>query len=90
MLPFAVLGARPGLELLHPMALVVLGGLVTSVLVTLFVIPGLYLHLASDAEQGLAGEWEEMEREIDLRPAAAAAWPRQRAGSAVPDEETVQ
>jgi Cu/Ag efflux pump CusA len=93
MLPFAVLGSRPGLELLHPMALVTLGGLATTVLVTLFVIPGLYVHLASDAEQGITEDWEDVGRSIDLEPSPAghAAWPRQRAGStAVPDEETVK
>jgi CzcA family heavy metal efflux pump len=41
-LPFAVLGDIAGLELLQPMAVVVLGGLVTSTLVGLFVVPALY------------------------------------------------
>jgi Cu/Ag efflux pump CusA len=42
--PFAV-GRHPaGEEILHPLALVVLGGLVTSTLFTLFVLPALYLH----------------------------------------------
>jgi multidrug efflux pump subunit AcrB len=48
-LPFAVLQPQPGLELLHPMALVVLGGLATSMFVSLFVLPAFYLHLASRA-----------------------------------------
>jgi Cu/Ag efflux pump CusA len=41
-LPFVFLGDIAGLELLQPMAVVVLGGLVTSTLVALFVVPALY------------------------------------------------
>jgi CzcA family heavy metal efflux pump len=41
-LPFVLLGDIAGLELLQPMAVVVLGGLVTSTLVALFVAPALY------------------------------------------------
>ena len=43
-LPFALLGDRAGLEILQPIALVMLGGLVTSTLLTLFVVPALYLR----------------------------------------------
>jgi Cu/Ag efflux pump CusA len=42
LLPFAVLGGA-GLEVIHPMSLVILGGLVSSVLINLFVVPSLYL-----------------------------------------------
>jgi Cu/Ag efflux pump CusA len=45
-LPAAVMGGGAGLELLHPFAVTVLGGLVTSVLVVLVVVPGLYPALA--------------------------------------------
>jgi Cu/Ag efflux pump CusA len=41
MLPFAVLGSGVGLEILQPMAIVVLGGLVTTVLHALLVLPAL-------------------------------------------------
>ena len=44
-LPFVVLGPRPGLEILHPLALVLLGGLVSSLVVALFLLPSAYLHL---------------------------------------------
>ena len=37
-----IAGPIAGLELLHPMALAVLGGLVTTTLLNLFVLPGLY------------------------------------------------
>ena len=43
LLPALLLGNRPGLEIVHPMAVVLLGGLVTSTLLNLFVLPTLYL-----------------------------------------------
>jgi Cu/Ag efflux pump CusA len=46
-LPLAALGSRPGLEVVHPFALVLLGGLATSTLVSLFVLPVAYLRLAA-------------------------------------------
>jgi Cu/Ag efflux pump CusA len=47
MLPFAVLGDVAGNEITHSTAGVVLGGLVTSTVLALFVLPALYLHLAA-------------------------------------------
>ena len=40
-LPFAILGSGVGLEILQPMAIVILGGLVTTVLHALIVLPAL-------------------------------------------------
>jgi Cu/Ag efflux pump CusA len=37
-------GERPGQEIEHPLAIVILGGLVTSTLLNLFVTPSLYLR----------------------------------------------
>jgi CzcA family heavy metal efflux pump len=45
--PLVVLGNEPGLEVIRPVAIVVLGGLVTSAFFTLFVLPTLYLRFAS-------------------------------------------
>jgi hypothetical protein len=45
-----VLGHIVGLETLHPLAIVVLGGLVTSTLVTLLVLPALYVHFGAGSE----------------------------------------
>jgi CzcA family heavy metal efflux pump len=44
LVPLVVLGTRPGHEIEHPLAVVVLGGLVTSTLLNLFVVPSLYLR----------------------------------------------
>lgn len=43
MVPLVVLGGAAGTEVLFPLAVVVLGGLVTSTLLALFVVPALYL-----------------------------------------------
>ncbi len=44
LVPLVVLGERPGHEIEHPLAVVILGGLVTSTLLNLFVVPSLYLR----------------------------------------------
>ena len=67
-IPFAVLGTRPGLEILQPMALVILGGVVSSTLMALFVIPALYLHLAPAVRYDAS----EMDAESELRVSRAA------------------
>ena len=56
-LPLVLMGGMAGLEILHPMAVVVLGGLVTSALVNLFVVPALYARFARPAGRAdLSGE----------------------------------
>ncbi|HYI33718.1 MAG TPA: efflux RND transporter permease subunit [Glaciibacter sp.] len=45
LVPLVVMGNIPGHEIEHPMAVVILGGLVTSTLLNLFVVPPLYLWL---------------------------------------------
>ncbi|MCW2742182.1 MAG: acriflavin resistance protein [Blastococcus sp.] len=44
LVPLVVLGDRPGHEIEHPLAVVILGGLLTSTLLNLFVLPALYLR----------------------------------------------
>jgi Cu/Ag efflux pump CusA len=39
-----ILGDRPGHEIEYPLALVIVGGLVTSTVLNLFVVPSLYLR----------------------------------------------
>jgi Cu/Ag efflux pump CusA len=46
LLPVVVGGTRAGFEVVQPLAVVILGGLVTSTLLSLFVLPTLYLRLA--------------------------------------------
>jgi CzcA family heavy metal efflux pump len=43
-LPLVIAGSIPGHEIEHPLAVVVLGGLVTSTLLNVFVVPSLYLR----------------------------------------------
>jgi CzcA family heavy metal efflux pump len=51
LLPLIVPGSIPGHEIEHPMAVVILGGLVTSTALTLFVVPLLYLRYGSGTGQ---------------------------------------
>jgi CzcA family heavy metal efflux pump len=46
LVPLAIAGDRPGHEIEHPLAIVILGGLITSTLLNLFVVPSLYLRFA--------------------------------------------
>jgi Cu/Ag efflux pump CusA len=50
LLPIVIGGNRPGHEIEHPMAVVILGGLVTSTLLNLFVMPTLSLRFAKSAK----------------------------------------
>jgi CzcA family heavy metal efflux pump len=43
LIPLIVAGNRPGQEIEYPMAIVILGGLITSTLLNLFVVPSMYL-----------------------------------------------
>jgi Cu/Ag efflux pump CusA len=45
--PLVAAGSIPGHEIEHPLAVVILGGLVTSTLLNLFVLPALYLRFGS-------------------------------------------
>jgi Cu/Ag efflux pump CusA len=49
-IPVVVLGSGPGLELLHPMAVVILGGLVTTTAMNLLVLPIVYTRVAPDLD----------------------------------------
>ena len=49
LLPLLIFGDRPGQEIEHPMTVVIVGGLVTSTLLNLFVLPALYLLIGRTA-----------------------------------------
>lgn len=50
LVPLVVTGDIPGHEIEYPMAIVILGGLVTSTLLNLFVVPSLYLRFGKSRE----------------------------------------
>ena len=52
-LPFVLTGNIPGQEIVFPMGIVILGGLVTSTLVNLFALPALYLRFGASREPEL-------------------------------------
>jgi Cu/Ag efflux pump CusA len=45
-LPLAINGSKPGYKVEYPMAIVILGGLLTSTILNLVVLPVLYGHVA--------------------------------------------
>jgi CzcA family heavy metal efflux pump len=54
LVPLVVLGERPGHEIEYPLAVVILGGLLTSTLLNLFVTPILYLRFGRSREAARA------------------------------------
>jgi Cu/Ag efflux pump CusA len=63
LVPLVMFGERPGQEIEHPLAMVILGGLVTSTLLNLFVMPSLYLRFGrSRRETAQADEQEHRSR----------------------------
>jgi Cu/Ag efflux pump CusA len=65
LLPLVVAGSIPGHDIEHPMAIVILGGLVTATLVNLFVVPFLYLRFGREPGRS--------EPEVSAQPQPAAA-----------------
>jgi len=60
LVPLVMVGSIPGNEIEHPMAIVIVGGLITSTLLNLFIVPSLYLKFGArqrgDAQAG-APDW---------------------------------
>ena len=52
-LPFVITGNIPGQEIVFPMGIIILGGLVTSTIVNLFALPALYLRFGASREPEL-------------------------------------
>lgn len=53
LLPIVILGERAGLEILHPIAVNMLGGIITATAFSLYVIPALYLKFGGRSEPDL-------------------------------------
>jgi Cu/Ag efflux pump CusA len=70
-LPFVVLGPRPGLEILHPLALVLLGGLLSTLVVALFLLPAAYLHLVPPQAEAAPPPPEEEPETVAVSPGRA-------------------
>jgi Cu/Ag efflux pump CusA len=71
LVPFAISGNIPGQEIMHPMAIVILGGLLTSTVLNLFIVPSLYLQFAPKRSQ----------QQIVAGSALASMPPEQMAGT---------
>jgi multidrug efflux pump subunit AcrB len=48
--PFIILGDIAGFEVVRPMAITVLGGLISSTILTLFVVPSIYLRFGATTQ----------------------------------------
>jgi CzcA family heavy metal efflux pump len=53
LLPVLIMGEIPGLEIVHPMAVFIIGGLITSTALNLFILPALYLLFRVDPAKEL-------------------------------------
>jgi len=62
LVPLVILGERPGQEIEHPLAVVILGGLTTSTALNLFVVPPLYLWMGRVLGTGTKVREDEAER----------------------------
>jgi len=56
LVPLAISGDIPGHEIEYPMAIVILGGMVTSTLLNLFVVPSLYLRFGRGTKESVTDE----------------------------------
>ena len=69
LVPMVVFGEIPGNEIEHPMAVVILGGLFTSTLLNLFVVPALYLRFGRSGRDG--GGWRTPSGNAERSPVEA-------------------
>jgi CzcA family heavy metal efflux pump len=85
-LPFVIMGNVAGLEIVNPMAIVMLGGLLTSTLLSIFVLPVLYLRFGAGAQPepvaemrgpyGATTEPVDGDREVATQPARSRPFER--------------
>jgi len=70
-LPFVILGNTAGLEIAHPSALIILGGLITATVFNLLVVPALYARFGSGLPSMPSPMFEWPADSTASRPAAA-------------------
>ncbi len=68
-----VLGSRAGTEIVHPMAVVMLGGLATVALLGLFLMPVLYAQFGTGGRPEPGAELDLLQRWAGVPPQAAGA-----------------
>ncbi|MDP9345776.1 MAG: efflux RND transporter permease subunit, partial [Actinomycetota bacterium] len=73
LLPFVVLGDRAGYEIVGPMAVVIVGGLVTSTLVNLFLMPLLFARFGAGTQPSAETQVDLLYRWAGVGPAGAPA-----------------
>jgi Cu/Ag efflux pump CusA len=66
LVPLVVAGSIPGHEIEHPMAIVVLGGLITATVVNLFVLPSMYLRFGKRRRKPAAAPEVRQEAEVPV------------------------
>jgi Cu/Ag efflux pump CusA len=86
-LPFVIMGDVAGLEIVHPMAIVILGGLVTSTLLSLFVLPALYLRFGAGAQPDPEPRTDPIRRwaGVENEPVPVAGTPRPSGAATEPE-----
>lgn len=65
LMPLVISGNISGQEIAYPMAIVILGGLVTSTILTLFVVPSLYLRFGARRARGEGAEASQQEEQME-------------------------
>jgi CzcA family heavy metal efflux pump len=63
LVPLVIFGDIPGQEIARPMAIVILGGLVTSTMLNLFIIPALYLRFGARSQARSSKETPQVQYE---------------------------
>jgi len=81
-LPFVIMGNVAGLEIVYPMAIVMLGGLITTTLLSLFMLPVLYLRFGAGAQPEPATETPSPPAVATERSRLFGRTPERRVGAA--------
>jgi CzcA family heavy metal efflux pump len=91
--PVLIMGSRPGLELLQPVAVVFAGGLISSALFSLFVLPVLYLRFGfsrAETPEAVAEELPAALEELARGAAASGVTGEVAGGIAISETRAVQ